>query len=144
MRLTRKDNVWTYYVAKVDEVTKKHTARASGTFIDKSRKYMKNLTQIQLHFGQSNAAPVPEMFAGDLKVTRFNAPAPGVPVIAKGGDEIEMNFENGQTLLNGEPIKARRELVSTYFKLPPGENFVLLEPFADITSATISVRGRSL
>lgn len=132
IRIGRIDNRWTGYVARVDPVTKVHTARSAVDFVDEKLKFVRNVAQVQVHFGQAGTSPVTVMYATNVKVVRINPPAEGVPVIAREDDVIEMDFDNGIFLINGEPVEVDEDIGGEYFDVPVGQSDLLIEPAESI------------
>lgn len=146
LRIGRIGNIWTGYVAQVDDLTGRHTSRSSVEFIDADYKFTRNLSQVQVHFGQSGTTPVTEMYATHIKVVRINPPSAGVPYIAYQNDTIEMDFDNGLIILNGEPVEVEEDLGGDFFDVPKGKSQLLIEPAEslDFTQSEVVLRERNL
>lgn len=147
LRLSRKGNVWNAYVAQVDQETGRHYARAWVTnYIDADYQFTRNLSQIQIHFGQSGTRPVTTMFANHVKVKRINPPSTGVPYIAQAGDIIDMDFDNAEIRINGETVEVEEDFGGDYFDVPTGESTLLFEPseHLDFDNSHVVLRERNL
>lgn len=139
LRISRKDNVWEGYVAQVNKTTGKHTSRHYKTYVDTSRVYMQQLTQIQVHIAKDVNSPVSYMWANHLNIYRLNTEPTKIPIIATVDDVIELNFKESLISINGEPRPDLKDFGATFFKLPKGKTNLLVEPFASL-STEIEVR----
>lgn len=64
----------------------------------------------------------------DLKVWRLNDPQEGIPVIASAGDKITIDTNDSSIRINGEERKDLKDFGASFFKLPPGNTVVLVQP----------------
>lgn len=145
LRIGRIGNKWVGYVARVDNVTGRHTARASVTYIDADYKFTRNFSQLQLHFGQHGTTEATNMYAMHAKVVRINPEPEGVPYIARQDDVIEMDFDTGLILINGEPVEVEEDFGGDFFDVPTGQSNLLFEPAdkLDFTQSHVVLRERN-
>lgn len=130
LELSRIGNVWEFYVARVDPVTKRHTARYRETFTDSALRYTNGLAQIQIHSAQSGTSTVtaPMRFTRG-EVFRINPDTlEETSVIAFKDDEIEADFRTKKVYINGEERPDLFAFGSEYFKLQPGSTELSIAP----------------
>lgn len=130
LELSRIGNVWELYIARVDPVTKRHTARYRESFNDSSMRYTNGLAQIQIHTAQWGTSTVtsPMRFTRG-EVFRINPDTlEETSVIAFADDDIEVDFRTKKVYLNGEERPELFAFGSDYFKLAPGETALSLAP----------------
>lgn len=136
IEFSRVGDVWTIYTAMVDPVTKKHHTRATFTYKDIEKKYVRNLAQIQLHIATYGTAEPATMRSGNLEVFRINpVTEEETNVIAVTGDEIEVDFKTKKIYLNGEQRPDLKAFGSNFFALPTGSNTLLVEPSTGIDAS---------
>lgn len=144
LSLEREGNVWTAYVAQIDPDTGRHTSRLSqsmGRYVDTEQRFVGNLSQIQLHIAKHSDLPHPFIRFLDLKIFRINeVPKEDPRIIAREGDQIEVNFKAGKIYLNGkERPDLKGDFGAQFFELPKGVTPILLDP-ADAFEATAAIR----
>lgn len=142
MELTRINNEWRMYVARVDPVTKKHSARyTSPIYRDFGQKYAAGLTQIMLHVGQSGTIQPVDMFFTSIEIYRINAITQmEIPSMAQGGDELVMDFRTKEILLNGEPRKDLKAFGANFFGLETGKHQLRMAPANQLENMKLEVR----
>lgn len=123
LRIEREGDVWSAYVAQVDPVTGKHTARRVSTFIDNAGEFTRSVAQVVVHTSQHTAYQTPLQGVDTIYVYKINQDL-GVPYIAKSGDKVIFNHQTNELLINGEPVKKLKDFGATYFNLSPGENTI--------------------
>lgn len=129
LELSRINGIWEVYVAKVDPITKKHTARYRESYPDTALKYSNGLAQVQLHIAQSGTTGTTDMRFNGIEVFRVNPETlEETNVIAVEGDEIEVDFRTKEVLLNGQPRPDLFAFGSDYFKIPVGHSTFALAP----------------
>lgn len=129
LELSRIGSMWQIYVARVDPITKKHTARYTKTYPDSAMRYTNGLAQIQLHIARAGAAEPTQMRFNGIEVFRINPDTlEETNVIAIAGDEIEVDFREKAVYLNGEPRDDLFAFGSDYFKIEPGKMTLALAP----------------
>lgn len=141
MRLVKKGNVYSFYIARVSYATKRHSYIHAGTYIDYDNQFTAALSQVQLHIGvYGTQTPVTGMMGRDVKVWRLNDIQPTDPrIIATVGDVIELNFEENAIYINGEERKELKDMFATFFKLPRGNSALTIDP-ADKVNAVATIR----
>lgn len=142
MELTRINNIWELYVAKVDPVTKKQTARyRSQPFRDSQLKFTGGLSQIMLHIAQSGTTQPTNMFITRVEVFRINEITEmEIPVMAVEGDELSIDFRTKEILLNGETRSDLKAFGAKFFSIEPGTHDLMIDPIAKLENAEIEVR----
>ncbi|MGP4038327.1 distal tail protein Dit [Gracilibacillus sp. D59] len=128
LRLERKGNEWTSYVAKIDDEGT-HRARETRRFTDTENLYLNQVAQIQISIAKFGDHNPTQASIYDLKVWKLNDPAENeIPYIADVGDIITFDHINKLILINGEPRKDLKQFGASYFYLEPEENRLIQMP----------------
>lgn len=136
VRIARRGNVWTAYVAQVNRTTGKHSHPMHTKFVDENLLYTQNLSQVQVHIGAYAQRPIPDTRIDYVKVWRVNQiPAKDPRIIAKSGDVIEINFVESAIYINGEERRELKDLGATFFHLPRGDSQLGIDPAASVNAA---------
>ncbi|MGF9741574.1 distal tail protein Dit [Priestia megaterium] len=140
IRISRKGNVWTAYIAKIDPTTKEHHTRLTKQFVDSKGLYDdKQLAKIQIHAAtHGTRSPVYDAFFADLKVRELTASSINngtqTPIVFNSGDIVTIDNQRAIVLKNGEPIFTELDPSSDFFSLKKGANgLVVTPPVADIS-----------
>ncbi|WP_117161345.1 distal tail protein Dit [Paraliobacillus sp. X-1268] len=142
LRLRRNGNVWTSYIAKVDNGL--HSARETKYFTDGEGIYQRPVAQVQVHIGKFGDYETTEMAIRDTRFWKINQPSDvEVPYIAYQGDKIIFDHtNNGQVYINGEPYESSI-LGADFFALEKGENNLIVMPENTVNTSG-SYRNRYL
>lgn len=142
MEIERVNNVWTMYVARVDPITKRHTARMKfDPWTDSQLKYTGGLSQIMIHMGQSGTIDPVTMRVTKVEVFRINEITEmEIPVMALEGDEIELDFRTKDIRINGEPRKDLKMFGANFFSLDPGTHDLMIAPIEKLETPEVAVR----
>lgn len=128
LRLERVGKQWRAYVAKVGEGGV-HYARETKNFLDTGNEFQQQIAQIQVHIGIFDNLSPGAMRIKDLKVWKINDPDDHqIPYIAHQGDIITFDHQAAEILINGEPRLDLKNFGGQYFKLPPGQNQLIVQP----------------
>lgn len=140
LRLTRIGNVWEAYVAMIDQTTGLHHTRHTARYTDSGNLFARNLSQVQIHMAQNGTTPVPDLRIRDVKVYKINEiPDTSPYVIARAGDIIKFDHKRSEITINGEDKKVLKDMGALrFFKLPKGEDVLLIEP-KDKVTATVKI-----
>lgn len=124
LKLTRKGNEWSVYVAKTD-INKKHYNIFTKSWKDTGNLYSTaKLSSIQLFIGAYDAYnPILTNYFSYLRVIEHLSPqANEIDFAFKTGDKLTIDNTTGEILKNGEPF---------YEKLYPSSSFILLDKGAN-------------
>lgn len=145
LRITRQNNIWKAYSAKIDPKTGKHGTRKTIHWTDKNNLYSDKVAGVAIHVGQYGTKPV--VTTNRIKhitLTELNlVTSVDVPEIIDVGDVIAVDCETGAVLKNGEPFLEELDISSEFFPLSPGVNNVAFEP-DDKCDIQVFHRGRYL
>jgi predicted phage tail component-like protein len=102
------------------------------------------VTQVQAQlWAYSDKTPTSQGIE-DIKVYKINdVTEDQVPIIARYGDDIEVDFSTSNITINGEPRVDLRNFGTTFFPLKKGENHIIVSP-AESVDGTVKWRNRYL
>jgi predicted phage tail component-like protein len=126
LRIERVGNVWTAYVARIDNGVF-NTTRLK-TWTDSEGIASAPITQVQVQLWQHGSTPATNQRLKDIKVFRINQQSNGIPYVARVGDVIEFDHQADIIRRNGEDITKAKAFIGEYFPLKNGENTVIIEP----------------
>jgi predicted phage tail component-like protein len=126
LRIERVGNVWTAYVARIDNGVF-NTTRLK-TWTDSEGIATAPITQVQVQLWQHGSTPATNQRLKDIKVFRINQQSNGIPYVARVGDVIEFDHKADIIRRNGEDITKAKAFIGEYFPLKNGENTVIIEP----------------
>lgn len=120
IRITRKGNKWTAYIAQQDRKTFKHSYPMTKTWTDTKNKYSAKVAAIQVHVAAWGTKPATNsMYIADMIVTEHLKKSTNqIDYIFKADDMLYINNATNEILLNGEPF---------YDKLYPSSQFIKFE-----------------
>lgn len=137
VRIARRGNVWTGYVAQVHPTTGKHSYPFHTKFVDEQLLYTKTLGTAQIHLGGYAQRPIPDARFWHLKVWRVNQiPDKDPRIIAKMDDLIEIDFVNSAIYINGEERRDLKDLGANFFHLPRGDSQLAIDPPSLVNAVT--------
>lgn len=140
LRIERVGNVWTAYVAALDDIGQ-HSAQRYRTWTDTNNIAIAPVTQVQVQLLQYGTSPATVQKIEDVKVFKINQQQ-GIPFVAKVGDIIEFNHKEDIIRKNGEDITNKKAFIGEYFLLNSGENTIVAEPADAIESVEVRWRDR--
>jgi predicted phage tail component-like protein len=126
LRIERVGNVWTAYVARIDNGVF-NTTRLK-TWTDSEGIATSPITQVQVQLWQHGSTPATNQRLKDIKVFSINQQSNGIPYVARAGDVIEFDHQADIIRRNGEDITKAKAFIGEYFPLKNGENTVIIEP----------------
>jgi predicted phage tail component-like protein len=126
LRIERVGNVWTAYVARIDNGVF-NTTRLK-TWTDSEGIATAPITQVQVQIWQHGSTPATNQRIKDIKVFRINQQSNGIPYVARVGDVIEFDHHADIIRRNGEDLTKAKAFIGEYFPLKNGENTVIIEP----------------
>ncbi|MCD4838174.1 phage tail family protein [Neobacillus sedimentimangrovi] len=142
LRITRKGNIWTAYVAQIDKNGQHHSRRLKE-WHDTNNLYTAPISQIQVQLWQYGSVPTTDQRIQDIKVFRLNNGTENqVPYVARVGDIIEFDHVNDIIRRNGEDITKEKAFIGNYFPLKPGANAVVVEPADAVLTTEVRWRDR--
>ncbi|WP_079479722.1 distal tail protein Dit [Halobacillus salinus] len=124
IRVTRVDNVWRFYYARIEADGSHNWVHSRSRITDNALNYMAPFTDIQVAFRLWPLTERTDIHIKDIKVFRINKPnSPSqIPIIAEPGDKLTINMATGLIEKNGEPQITLAGPVSQMFPLIPGYN----------------------
>ncbi|KIL45767.1 distal tail protein Dit [Jeotgalibacillus soli] len=144
MRIGRIGNEWFFYVAKFHPETGAHVNRMYRTYTDAELRFTGNLSQIQLHAGQTGTVPTEAVNIDDVLIKRVNTVTDNqVPYIAYAGDIIQIDMRDSSIKINGEYRSDLKDFGASFFMLPKGKTDLVLEPSTKL-SGKVTFRERFL
>ncbi|NEX77371.1 phage tail family protein [Bacillus thermocopriae] len=142
LRITRKGNVWTAYVAQIDNKGQHHSRRLKE-WHDTNNLYTAPIGQIQVQLWQYGSVPTTDQRIQDIKVFKLNNGTENqVPYVARVGDIVEFDHVNDIIRRNGEDITKEKAFIGDYFPLKPGANAVVVEPADAVLTTEVRWRDR--
>lgn len=133
LRIAKRGNAWSAYIAQVDPDTKRFSNGTVGQFTDANGAFNAALAQVRLHFGVYGSRTPAPMYIDYLKVWEVNEVVPNAAeIIARQGDVIEINHQNDLILINGQPRIDLKDFGASYFPLKSNSNVVIVEPSENV------------
>lgn len=121
-----------YFYAQVGERMDdgKYANRMNARFTDVDGDFSEPLAGVQVRAAQyQDRMPVDQMYIHHVFVREFNNPETAeIPYIAKEGDTMTINHQNGEILINGENAEDLKDFGANYFALEKGDNSLYAFP----------------
>jgi predicted phage tail component-like protein len=134
LRISRKGNEWTAYVAKYG-INEAHHSSRYRLWTDSEQLYTAPVSQVQVQLWQYSTVPATAQMVHDIKVYQINeATETQIPYIARIGDIIEFDHQADIIRKNGEDITREKAFIGEYFPLNKGKNTLIVEPSEAIES----------
>lgn len=129
IRVVRKGNVFTFYVARIAQ-NGRHVDTLTETFIDVNNQYSGRLRHIRFDIAKyAGTETATEISIDSLRVYRHNrVQVDQTPYILYPGDIVTFDHKNDDILLNGEPRNDLKDFGGSFFKLKKGENIITVTP----------------
>ena len=146
-RISRRGNVWSTYITKIDQTTGVHHTGHYKEWKDVNNQFPNKLAKIQIHIGAlDDYVPVNTLSFADIKVIEHDGVVvdPGIhsPIAFKQGDIVTIDNNKAIVLKNGEPIFHELSPSSDFFSLKSGANGLMVSP--PVADVTISYKERWL
>lgn len=129
LRVERRGNEWSAYIAKVNVNTGVHSHRRIASWTDTRNRHNSPIAQVVVHVAAYGSH---EPVAGGITavgVYRINNPQDyEIPYIVDEGDIITFDHKDEEIYINGEPRKDLKDFGSSYFKLAKGTNQLIVFP----------------
>lgn len=146
VRLTKRGNLFTAYIAKVDQATGKHHTRMTKTWRDTGNLWTnKELSAVQVHLGGYSNKPVTNLlYVARVTVWEHVTKQDNeTGYVFNTGDILEIDNETKEILLNGEPYFKHLYPSSSFLKLEKGINGISVSQPV-ITNGELKFRERWL
>lgn len=145
LRLHRDGNLFRPYFAQVQPNGTHVWISQQWTYRDESKEYLAAITQIKVAIRKwpGSSTSQAKMRIGGIKVWRYNDPAEGLPYIARAGDKITIDAQEGAVFINGELREDLNDWFGDFFDLPKGQTTLLIQP-SDKVSGKVTIQERFL
>lgn len=141
VRLTRKKDVWTAYVATVNSKGV-HGNRRFREWTDLDTKFTRKPKYVVLHIGGYDKNPLNPMQIHDVKIWKLNTLSGNeVPYIGGNDDIFTVDMGKSLILKNGEPYM-NKDFGARFFNLKPGLNSYVVDPPEAVRSVHAEWRSR--
>src|SRR5699024_8879358 len=127
LEIERINNIWRFYIAKIDEDTGAHHSRRNNKWTDAEGLFTADVAQIVLHVGKVGTYAHPAMGFYGVMVDKVNQEPEKIPYIVEPGEKIILDHKNDDRFVNGFEV-GRGTLGATSFKLHKGYNTIFVEP----------------
>src|SRR5699024_7300338 len=127
LEIERINNIWRYYIAKIDEETGTHHSRRNNKWTDAEGLFTADVAQIVLHVATVGTNTAPAMGFYGVMVDKVNQEPEKIPYIVEPGEKIMLDHKNDDRFVNGFEV-GRGTLGATSFKLHKGYNTIFVEP----------------
>lgn len=129
LRITRKYNIITFYVARINQQGN-HVDTLTQAYVDNINEYAGKLKFIRIDietYGSTGIAN--EVGINSIRAYRHNQiSVDQTPYILYPGDVVTFDHKNDDILINGEPRNDLKNFGGSFFKLKEGDNRLIVTP----------------
>lgn len=144
IRVTRKDNIYTFYAAHITQ-RGNHIETITQRYVDNANEFAGKLKYVQIDAAIFGTNPKPnELSITRVRVSRQNKVlVDETPYILDVGDVVTFDHKNDDLLINGEPRNDLKNFGGSFFKLSKGENRIIVTP-EDTFDSRVTFRDKYL
>lgn len=142
LRVTRKGNTFTFYVARISQAGN-HIETITETFVDTNNEYNGRLKFVRIDIAKHGSNPSPnEIGINRIRVNKLlQLTIDQTPYIAFPGDIIKFDHKDDDILINGESRKDLKDFGGRFYKLAKGANQLIVQP-SDSFSTSVKYREK--